>query len=431
MRTYTPKKLAALLLLLPLAACSGQTGAPAGSVPAGQSPVQTPNAGSEAGEGTDAGTDPNEANGTDGADGKAEPGADGAAADTGNDGKSATSGSGGTGAGSGGSVTDGLTGETEIAAERLETPWEIQFAGDTVYMTLRGGSIAKVSGGRQTVQPVSLDPGVLEAGEGGMLGFALAPDFAESRAAYVYHTYGEGDGIRNRVIRIEEEPSGSGWTETAVLLDGIPGARVHDGGRIAFGPDGMLYVTTGDAQDESSAQDTGSVAGKILRMTPEGGVPGDNPIADSYVYSYGHRNSQGIDWLADGTMYASEHGPSGNPGGHDEMNEIVPGANYGWPDVLGDESGEGLTPPLYHTGEEAIAPSGIAATPDGKVLVANLRGESLTSFDPETGEMADVLSGVGRIRDVAVHDGQVYVLTNNTDGRGSPAEGDDKLLILR
>ena len=355
------RKAAALLLMLPIAACSGQTGAPPGLLPAEEKPEQAP----------------------------------------------------------------------QVLADNLDTPWEIQFDGDTVYLTLRGGSIVKLADGRQTLQSVALNPGVLEEGEGGLLGLALAPDFADSRTAYVYHTYGKGDEMRNRVIRIEEEPSGESWTETATVLDDIPGARVHDGGRIAFGPDGMLYVTTGDAQDDSSAQDTESVAGKILRMTPEGEVPSDNPIEGSYVYSYGHRNSQGIDWLEDGTMYASEHGPSGSPGGHDEMNEIKPGANYGWPDVIGVETGDGLTPPLYHTGEDALAPSGIAATPDGTLLVANLRGESLTEFDPATGEMREVWSGGGRIRDAAIHEGKIYILTNNTDGRGSPQGDDDKLLILQ
>lgn len=401
------KKLAALLLTLPIAACSGQTGAPAGSVPNGQSPVQTPN--------TDSGIESD----------VPEENVEAPAADEIPEGSTTNGETSATEAD--GSVTANLTGETETAADNLDAPWEIQFAGEDIYMTLRSGSIVKVSGGEQTVQPISLNPDVLSQGEGGLLGFALAPDFADSRTAYVYHTYGEGDGIRNRVIRIEEEASGAGWNETAVLLDDILGARTHDGGRLAFGPDGMLYATTGDAQDQSSSQDTGSAAGKILRMTPEGEVPGDNPIENSYVYSYGHRNSQGIDWLDDGTMYASEHGPRG----HDEMNEITAGANYGWPDVMGDETGDGLTPPLYHTGTGTLAPSGIAATPDGKLLVANLRGESLTEFDPTTNEMTEILNNVGRIRDVAVHDGQVYLITNNTDGRGSPGDQDDKLLILR
>ncbi|MCQ4088614.1 sorbosone dehydrogenase family protein [Saccharibacillus sp. JS10] len=389
------------LLILSLTACSGQTGAPTGSVPNAQSPVQTPTTDSEIVDDTN----DNEMTENENSDSA------GSIEET--------------------TFTSSLTGEVETVTDQLNTPWDIQFADDTIYMTLRGGSIVKFENGEQTQQTLTLSPEVLEEGEGGLLGFALAPDFADSRTAYVYHTYGEGNQIHNRVIQIKEAADGANWNETAVLLDDIPGARVHDGGRIAFGPDNMLYVTTGDAQDESSAQDPASVAGKILRMTPEGDIPSDNPIAGSLVYSYGHRNSQGIDWLEDGTMYASEHGPSGNPGGHDEMNKITPGANYGWPDVIGDAEGEGLTAPLYHTGETAIAPSGIAATPDGKLLVANLRGESLTLFDPQNNKMTELLTGVGRIRDVAIHDGQIYILTNNTDGRGSPSEKDDQLLIVR
>ncbi|GGO02834.1 PQQ-dependent sugar dehydrogenase [Saccharibacillus kuerlensis] len=401
------KKLSVLLLALPLAACGGQTGAPAGSVPSGQSPVQMPNAADELDQGAETNDDTDAAD-TDNT--ESEPTASGT-----ND----------------ASVTASLTGDTETLADNLDTPWEIQFDGETVYLTLRGGSIVKVENGEQTEQSITMNARVLEEGEAGLLGFVLAPDFADSREAYVYHTYGRDDGMRNRVIRIKEDSSGSNWSETAVLLDDIPGAYVHDGGRISFGPDGMLYVTTGDAQQESSAQDKESLAGKILRMTPDGEVPEDNPFENSYVYSYGHRNSQGIDWIADGTMYASEHGPSGNPGGHDEMNKITPGANYGWPNVMGDETGEGLTLPLYHTGEEAIAPSGIAATPDGKVLVANLIGESLMEFDPASNEMTEILNDVGRIRDVAVRNGQIYVITSNTDGRGSPGERDDRLLLLK
>lgn len=397
---WNRKILVAPLLVISLAACSGQTGAPVGTVPDAQSPVHTPNTGSEAVDDTLKNTPAEESE------------EHTTTKDESN-------------------ITDGLTGEVETVTDNLDTPWEIQFDGDAVYMTLRGGSIVKFANGEQVEQPIAMNPEVLEEGEGGLLGFALDRDFEQSRTAYVYHTYGEGDGIRNRVIRIEEAAGGASWSETAVLLDDIPGARVHDGGRIAIGPDGMLYVTTGDAQDESSSQNVDSVAGKILRMTTEGEIPEDNPIEGSFVYSYGHRNSQGIAWLEDGTMYASEHGPSGNPGGHDEMNEIQAGANYGWPDVMGDETGDGLTPPLYHTGETATAPSGIAATSDGKLLVANLRGESLTAFDPASGEMTEILSGVGRIRDVAVKEGEIYILTNNTDGRGSPAEDDDKLLILR
>ncbi|OWA34893.1 quinoprotein glucose dehydrogenase [Saccharibacillus sp. O16] len=409
------KRWVALLLALPLTACGGQTGAPAGSVPAGQSPVQTPDNGVN--------LDEEPVDEQEKEESKPEAEADNEAADP----KPVQSVSSPTKD----RLTANLTGQTETIADNLDTPWEIQFDGSTIYMPLRGGSIMKVQGGERIEQSITMNAKILEEGEGGLLGMALAPDFAKSRQAYVYHTYEQGDQIRNRVIRIQENSDGTLWSETAMLLEHIPGARVHDGGRIAFGKDGMLYVTTGDAQQDSLAQDPSSLAGKILRMTPEGKVPEDNPIPDSYVYSYGHRNSQGIDWTADGTLYASEHGPSGDPGGHDEMNQIQAGGNYGWPTVMGDENQDGLIPPLYHTGEEAIAPSGIAATPEGTLLVANLAGQSLMEFDPQTKQMKTVIEGLGRIRDVAVHEGQIYIVTNNTDGRGSPSAGDDRLLRLK
>ncbi|HZG76341.1 MAG TPA: PQQ-dependent sugar dehydrogenase, partial [Paenibacillus sp.] len=273
---------------------------------------------------------------------------------------------------------------------------------------------------------------VAASGESGFLVFALAPDFAETRTAFAYHTYEANGRMQNRIVALEEREEG--WVETRELLTGIPGSRIHDGGRLAIGPDGHLYATTGDAGEETLAQDLGSLAGKILRMTTSGSVPADNPFPGSYVYSYGHRNAQGIAWSAEGVMYASEHGPSGDPGGHDEINAIEPGGDYGWPDVYGGAAKNGAVAPLYHSGEPpAIAPSGIAVDEGGALLVATLRGEALLRFDQArptpAGEALDALTNdYGRLRDVAVRDGYAYVLTNNTDGRGKPAATDDRLL---
>jgi len=320
-----------------------------------------------------------------------------------------------------------------VLAERLRTPWAIAFHGETIFVSEREGSIVRIDpGGGTARKPVQVKPGVAASGESGFLGFALSPDYAQSKSAYAYHTY-EADGrMWNRVVLLEERQEA--WVEKAELLAGIPGSRVHDGGRIAFGPDGHVYVTTGDAGEEAYAQDLGSLAGKLLRMTAVGGVPEDNPFPGSYVYSYGHRNSQGIAWAADGAMYASEHGPSGRPGGHDEINAIAPGGNYGWPAVYGDETRRGMISPLYHSGEPpAIAPSGVAMTADGALLVATLRGEALLRFDPAKpgGGPERILEGEGRLRDVAVRDGFAYVLTNNTDGRGTPGATDDRLLRVK
>ncbi|HZG86481.1 PQQ-dependent sugar dehydrogenase [Paenibacillus sp.] len=315
-------------------------------------------------------------------------------------------------------------------AEKLRTPWAIEFAGDAIYISEREGSIVRIEqNGTAERKPVRLKEAAYPTGEAGFLGFVLAPDFAESKSAFAYHTYEQGGRALNRVVRLEERETE--WVETGTLLEGIPGARVHDGGRMAFGPDGMLYVTTGDAGEEELAQDLDSLAGKILRIGPAGAVPEDNPFPGSYVYSYGHRNPQGLAWTADGIMYAAEHGPSGQPGGHDEINVIRPGGNYGWPHVYGDAEQQGMIGPLYHSGEPpAIAPSGIAADETGRLYLATLRGETLFRFDPKTQELVPVLQGEGRLRDVAIRGEYLYVLTNNTDGRGTPAANDDRLLRL-
>ncbi|MGG2201542.1 PQQ-dependent sugar dehydrogenase [Paenibacillus validus] len=323
----------------------------------------------------------------------------------------------------------GKNASVEVLAEGLRTPWALDFQGSTMYVSEREGTIAKIEGTSVKRQEVRLRKPLLSEGEGGFLGFVLAPDFTVSKLAFAYHTYKDNGTVWNRVVVLKE--NAGGWTEQQALLERIPGSLNHNGGRLALGPDKQLYVTTGDSNVPDLAQDLSSLAGKILRMTSDGQVPKDNPFPESYVYSYGHRNSQGIAWTSDGAMYASEHGPSGSPAGHDEMNRIQAGANYGWPLVIGDERREGMLPPLYHTGREAIAPSGIAIGGNGPIYVAALRGEALFRYEPETKSINAVLQHAGRLRDVKVHGGYVYVLTNNTDGRGVPKAGDDRLMRMK
>ncbi|WP_229692030.1 PQQ-dependent sugar dehydrogenase [Paenibacillus radicis (ex Gao et al. 2016)] len=315
-----------------------------------------------------------------------------------------------------------------VLAEKLKVPWALDFDKDTAYITERGGTIVKLEGKKLTRETVELSKPLFAEGEGGLLGFALAADFPKSKRAYAYHTYKENDAVVNRVVVLEH--TSKGWKEVQSLLEGIPGYFNHNGGRIALGPDGKLYVTTGDSDHPELAQDLNSLAGKILRLNVDGSVPKDNPFPGSYVYSYGHRNPQGIAWNKAGEMYSTEHGPSGDPGGHDEVNRIIAGGNYGWPDIIGDAEKEGMIVPLYHTGDIALAPSGAAFDDNGKLLFAVLRGEGLYRFDPQTNGVVQVLSGQGRMRDVKVKDGQVYILTNNTDGRGTPSKEDDRLLLL-
>lgn len=335
------------------------------------------------------------------------------------------------------SVTDSLKGGYTTAATKLDIPWSIQFSGDTVYITQRGGGIVQIKNGKQTVQKIQTKKTLRVVGEAGLTGFVLDPKFSSNSTAYIYHAYEQNGTALNRIVKIKL--TGGVWKEQKALLENIPGGTIHEGGRLAFGPDGLLYSTAGETNRRELSQDRASLGGKILRMTSDGAVPKNNPFKNSYVYAYGLRNSQGLAWTSKGVLYASDHGPSGGaiPGtnqtdrtGLDEINVIKAGANYGWPKVIGKETAQGITAPVYVGGTTAIAPSGIAATPDDKILVATLAGESLKLFDPSTKKLSNILTGVGRVRDVAIHNGKIYVITNNT-ARGTAGANDDRLLILK
>jgi glucose/arabinose dehydrogenase len=315
----------------------------------------------------------------------------------------------------------------QVLAKKLQTPWAIDFNGEQIYISERVGTLVKIEGAKLTRQQLTLNKMVHPVGEGGLLGFVLAPDFAKTKQAYAYHTYQENDKTYNRLVLLQE--SSEGWKEVKAFIEHIPGSSNHNGGRLAIGPDHNLYITTGDSAQGELAQDLKSLGGKILRMTLEGQIPQDNPFPNSYVYSYGHRNSQGIAWDQQGVMYSSEHGPSGTPGGHDEINRIESGKNYGWPLIIGDEKHEGMINPLYHTGETAIAPSGITFGADNQLLIAALRGQSLFKYDAKNNKLEVILENQGRFREVKIHEGKTYIITNNTDGRGTPSADDDRLLV--
>lgn len=311
--------------------------------------------------------------------------------------------------------------QQEVVAENLEAPWSIDKTGSTFYVTERTGSIVKVENGEMERQSVELEKELATASEAGLLGFVLAPDFQESNLAYAYYTYRDNTGQFNRIstLRLEDNV----WREENLLLDKIPSGSYHHGGRLKIGPDGKLYATAGDASERGLAQDTDSLGGKILRLNLDGSIPSDNPFRNSYIYSYGHRNPQGLAWSPDGTLYASEHGNSAN----DEINKIEVGQNYGWPTIEGQEEQEGMVSPLFTSGDGATwAPSGMGYY-DGKLYVAALRGTAILGFDPATGEQWEVITGLGRIRDVLIEDDYLYFISNNTDGRGTPQENDDKL----
>jgi glucose/arabinose dehydrogenase len=316
-----------------------------------------------------------------------------------------------------------------IVADNLAIPWEIAFLPEgSLLVTERPGRLLKIADDRTSI-PIS---GVRHVGEGGLLGLALHPQFSRNSLLYVYVTAPSGRGVVNRVERYRL--TGTTLTDRTVILDGIPGASNHDGGRLAFGPDGLLYITTGDADNSASAQDLNSLGGKILRLADDGSIPQGNPFGTA-VYSYGHRNPQGLAWDSAGRLWATEHGRSGVRSGFDEINLIEPGKNYGWPEIEGDETASGLTSPVIHSGASTTwAPAG-AAIVDSSLFFAGLRGASLYQARL-SGESASSLvehfSGeFGRLRAVVRGpDGALYITTSNTDGRGDVRPGDDKIIRI-
>ncbi|WP_163099656.1 PQQ-dependent sugar dehydrogenase [Peribacillus alkalitolerans] len=313
-----------------------------------------------------------------------------------------------------------ISNEAEVIAKSLQIPWSIQKDGETFYISERTGTIAVIQSGTVHKEQVSFQKKLSANPEAGFLGLVLSSDFSNTGRAFGYYTYDEDGRAWNRVVELTR--SGQQWHEGEILLDRIPSGQFHHGGRLKIGTDGLLYVTTGDAHEDENAQNLHSLGGKILRMNLDGSVPRDNPFEGSYVFSYGHRNPQGLAWSETGDLYESEHGPSG----HDELNKIEPGQNYGWPQIIGDETKPGKVNPLIHAGNNTWAPSGIAYY-KGHVIVATLRGEAVKIYNLKSGEMKDLYKGVGRVRDVYVEGDTLYFVTNNTDGRGVPAKDDDKL----
>ncbi len=311
-------------------------------------------------------------------------------------------------------------------AEKLETPWALDFLPDgSLIFTERPGRIRLVDAEKGLLpEPLLTIDEVAHRGEGGLLGIAVHTDFAENRFIYVYYTYEKGDDLANKVVRFREQ--NRTLLEKVAIIDSIPGAGIHNGGRLKFGPDGLLYITTGDASISEQAQDRDSLAGKILRLEDDGAIPAGNPFPNSPVYSWGHRNPQGLAWDDRGRLWATEHGSSAT----DELNLIKPGENYGWPLIRGDASAAGLQNPIIHSGGETWAPSG-ASFLNGSVFFAGLRGQSLYQAALEDGPILrrHLERKFGRLRDVVLGpDNFLYVLTSNRDGRGVPTAGDDQII---
>ena len=314
----------------------------------------------------------------------------------------------------------------DVVVDGLNNPWEMVFApnGD-IYFSERDGRVWKIEnfGDAKVIQTFPKSGSY----EGGTLGLALDPNFEENKKIYIYQTNLELEFFQNKVFSFTVD--GDELVDVQTVIDDIPGAPWHDGGRIAFGPDEKLYITTGDAVNPGWSQDMSSLAGKILRINSDGSIPDDNPFDSSAIFSYGHRNPQGIAWSNDGLLVSSEHGPSGEMGyGHDEINVIVKGENYGWPKVVGDSSDDSYVNPIIHSGEQTWAPSGMVyfdsnkiPSLDGKFLVGALRGQHLMVLDiANDGSLTSaekIFEGdFGRIRTAQISpDGVLYLLTANGD----------------
>jgi glucose/arabinose dehydrogenase len=321
----------------------------------------------------------------------------------------------------------------EVVAEDLEIPWEIAFLPDSsLLVTERPGRLVRLYPGSREIVLVS---GVAHVGEGGLLGLALHPDFETNGWLYLYLTTRTSGALTNRVERYRFNQTNNSLSGRLVIIENIPGAQFHDGGRLAFGPDNLLYITTGDAGQENSAQAVNSLAGKILRLTADGGIPADNPFSNA-VYSYGHRNPQGIAWDSQGRLWSSEHGPSGAQTGNDEVNLITAGSNYGWPAVRGSQTRSGMVSPVIESGRSDTWAPGDAEVVDDLVFFTGLRGEALYTARLVGDQLMDLtahfVGEYGRLRAVTIDPtGEwLYLTTSNTDGRGTVRAGDDKIIRI-
>ncbi|WP_370269161.1 sorbosone dehydrogenase family protein [Streptomyces sp. V4I8] len=318
-------------------------------------------------------------------------------------------------------------------AEGLNTPWGLAPLpdGDLLVSSRDDATITRVDGKTGKKAELGEVPGVSPAGEGGLMGLALSPDYASDHMIYAYFT----SASDNRIVRMlydEQRPSGEQLGAPDTIFRGIPKGFIHNGGRIAFGPDKMLYAGTGESGDTGRSQDKESLGGKILRLTPEGEPAPGNPFADSPVYTYGHRNVQGLAWDSKQRLFAAEFGQDT----WDELNAIKPGDNYGWPEAEGKSDDSKYHNPLAQWGTDDASPSGIAYA-EGSVWMAGLKGQRLwrvplngteASADPQ----AFLEGEYGRLRTVVPAGGDMlWVTTSNTDGRGSPKDGDDRILEVQ
>ncbi|GAA3212158.1 PQQ-dependent sugar dehydrogenase [Nonomuraea helvata] len=312
----------------------------------------------------------------------------------------------------------------QVAATGLQVPWGLAFLpdGSALVSERTTARILQVRPGQAPTQVATVN-GVSASGEGGLLGIAVSPTYAQDQWVYAYFSTGSD----NRLVRLRLSAP---QTQT-VLLSGVPRSSIHNGGRIAFGPDGLLYVATGDAGNTANAQNLNTPAGKILRIRPDGSIPPGNPFGNSRVYSYGHRNVQGLAWDAQGRLFAAELGQNAR----DEVNLIVAGGNYGWPTCEGVCGNPSYRDPIVTWSTAEASPSGLAYA-NGTLFVAALRGTRLwtvpvTSSGGAGTPVAELRGTYGRLRAVTVGpDGWLWVTTSNRDGRGSPVATDDRIVRI-
>jgi len=319
----------------------------------------------------------------------------------------------------------------QILATNLEKPWAIGFADDKIFVTEKVGRVRVIESGILLDDPLATLR-TANVFDGGLLGIAVHPAFDKNHFIYVYYTYEKDGALWNKILRITE--SNNKLDAAKTIFDNIPGSAYSNGGVIKFGPDGKLYVGTGSVSDSHGPQDIQSLEGKILRLNDDGTIPNDNPFSDSSVFSFGHMNTKGLGWDNEGNLFVAEMGPSKN----DEINLVQPGGNYGWPEQECSGSEQFVDP--INCYDPAIEPGGIVFYYGDKIklenslVLASLRASHLFNLEIDEDEVksqTSILSGVGRIRDVAVGpDGYLYLITSNTDGKGFPDGSDDKLLRI-
>jgi aldose sugar dehydrogenase len=334
----------------------------------------------------------------------------------------------------------------ETVASNLEVPWAFAFLPNgNLLFTERPGRVRLIENDKLREAPVYIVPDVEPSGESGLMDVSLHPNFTSNNFVYLAYAY-NSDGKKVRVVRYKFD--GNTFTEPKTIIENIDAAQYHAGTRARFGPDGKLYITTGDATDRGLAQEMNSINGKTLRLNDDGTIPPDNPFVNQpnvrpEIWSVGHRNAQGLAWTADGAMFQTEHGPSGfdGAGGGDEVNYVEKGKNYGWAEISHTETKEGLISPLLEY-TPAIAPASALiyrgkAFPQfkGNLFFGNLRGENIIRVTLNgikvTGQERLLENKFGRIREVAESpEGYIYFSTSNRDGRGTAAKEDDRIMRI-